>query len=201
MARTFAMNRFYPSPGGASKVDGFNINFSGDAEFQAMLLRLGPLVIKRAVGICRTFGEMLAAEANAAAPRGAKQKGRPGGYLAQSFAVKARPQWLQLGKAGVAVRSAAKYHHYQEFGVNRPDTRVVRFRTDSGKRVAKGKRFRDGTIRLADGVRVSGYNRDINIRANPFFGDVIRRNKATFEAQAREGLLDYIRRMSADGAA
>jgi hypothetical protein len=200
MARTFAMNRFYPAPGGASKVDGFNINFSGDAKFQAKLLQMGPLIVKRAMGICRTFGEELAAQANAAAPRGKAQKNRPGGFLSRSFKATPRPQWMQLGKVGVAVRSTAKYHHYVEFGVNKPDTRVIRFRTDAGKRVAPFKRFRTGTNRLADGVRVSGYNRDIRQDRNPFFGDVIRRNKATFEAQAREGLLNYIRRMSADGA-
>jgi hypothetical protein len=200
MARTFQMNRFYPAPGGSSKVDGFNINLSGDAEFQAKLLQMGPLIVKRAMGICRTFGEMLAQQANAAAPRGKAQKGRPGGYLSKSFKAQVRPQWMQLGKVGVAVRSVAKYHHYVEFGVNKPDTRVIKFRTDAGKKVAKGKRYRDGTIRLRDGVRVSGYVRDIQQARNPFFGEVIQRNKSAFEAQAREGLLNYIGRLSAGDA-
>jgi hypothetical protein len=98
------------------------------------------------------------------------------------------------------VRSVAKYHHYVEFGVNKPDTRVIKFRTDAGKKVAKGKRYRDGTIRLRDGVRVSGYVRDIQQARNPFFGEVIQRNKSAFEAQAREGLLNYIGRLSAGDA-
>jgi hypothetical protein len=200
MARTFQMNRFYPAPGGSSKVDGFNISLSGDAEFQAKLLQMGPLIVKRAMGICRTFGEMLAQQANAAAPRGKAQKGRPGGFLSRSFKATPRPQWMQLGKVGVAVRSSAKYHHYVEFGVNKPDTRVIRFRTEAGKRVAPFKRFRTGTIRLADGVRVSGYNRDIHQDANAFFGEVIARNKGPFEAQAREALLAYVGRLSAGDA-
>jgi hypothetical protein len=200
MARTFQTNRFYPAPGASSKADGFNINLSGDAEFQAKLIQMGPLIIKRAMGICRTFGEELAAQANAAAPKGAKQKGRPGGFLSRSFRAQVRPQWMQLGKVGVAVRSVAKYHHYVEFGVDKPDTRVIKFRTDAGKKVAKGKRYRDGTIRLRDGVRVSGYNRDIRQDANPFFGEVVRRNKSEFEEQAREGLLNYIDRLSAGEA-
>ena len=204
MARTFQTNRFYPAPGGSSKVDGFNINLSGDAEFQAKLLQMGPLIVKRAMGICRTFGEMLAVQANAAAPRGAKQKGRPGGFLGKSFKAQVRPQWMQLGKVGVAVRSVAKYHHYVEFGVNKPDSRVVKFRDDAGKKVGKGNRYMIGPQKygerfahLAPGVRTSGYIRDIHQDRNPFFGEVIQRNKSAFEAQAREGLLNYIGRLSA----
>jgi hypothetical protein len=203
MARTFQMNRFYPAPGASTKVDGFNINISGDAAFQAKLLQLGPLVIKRAQRIMETVGQMMADRANAAAPRGERRKGRSlasSGFLAKSFRVYPRPQWQQLGKVGVAVRSRAKYHHFQEFGVNRPDNQVVLHRNDAGKKVAKGKRYRDGTKRLRDGVRVSTYRRDIIIKANPFFGEVVRRSKGEFEAQAREGLLRYIDRISAGDA-
>ena len=128
----------YPAPGGASKVDGFNIDFSGDAEFQAMLLRMYPSIVKRAIGICRTLGEDLAAQANQAAPVGKAQKGRPGGRLSRSFGVKERPIWLKYGKAGVAVRSSTKYHHYQEFGVDKKDVRVIKFRTAQGKKVRRG---------------------------------------------------------------
>lgn len=200
MARTFQMNRFYPAPGGSSKTDGFNINLSGDAAFQARLLQLGPLVKARALRIMDVQGQRLAVMANAAAPRGDRRKGRRSGLLAKSFRVYPRPQWEQLGKVGVAVRSRAKYHHFQEFGVNQPNSRVILFRTDAGKKVAKGKRYRNGTIRLEDGVRVKGYVRDIILRANPFFGDVVRRSAAILQAEAREGLLRYIDRLSAGDA-
>lgn len=205
MAVTRQMNRMYPAPGGAAKVDGFSLDFSGDAEFQAMLLRMPDLIIKRAVGICRTFGEQLALDANRSAPVGEPQKGRRGGRLARSFSVKARPQWLQIGKAGVAVRSSTKYHHYQEFGVDKKDVRVLKFRTDAGKKVRKGqglgRRYRDGKGRLNDGVRVTGYIRDIKIPANPFFGDVVRRSKARFVEEARAGMLAYISRLAKGEAA
>lgn len=203
MARTFQMNRFYPAPDGSSKADGFNIDISGDAAFQAKLLQLGPLVIKRALRIMETVGQMMADRANASAPQGERRKGRrlaSSGLLSRSFHVSPRPQWQQLGKVGVAVRSRAKYHHFQEFGVNRPGTRVVRHIDDQGKKVPKGRRYRDGTNRLRDGVRTKGYLRDIIIKANPFFGEVVRRSKGEFEAQAREGLLRYIERVSAGDA-
>lgn len=197
MARTFQMNRLYPAPGASSKTDGFNINLSGDAEFQAKLLSIGPLVKARALRIMDVQGQRLAVMANAAAPRGARQKGRRGGFLAKSFRVYPRPQWQQLGKVGVAVRSRAKYHYFQEFGVDRPDNQVVLHRTDAGKKVAKGSRYRTGTNRLADGVRVKTYRRDIIIKGNPFFGDIVRRNAAALQAEARDGLLRYIERVSA----
>ena len=203
MARTFQMNRFYPAPGGGSKVDGFNINLSGDAQFQAMLAKMGPLVVQRAMGIVRTLGEQLAVRANDAAPRGKPQKGRPGGYLAKSFRAIPRPQWMQLGKVGVAVRSEAKYHHYVEFGVNKPNSRVRRFydakgRTPRHGQGAAGSRYRFllGTNRLNDGVRVKGYMRDIIVPANPFFGTVVEQAKGALEDQARTGLLNYIKRIS-----
>ena len=107
---------------------------------------------------------------------------------------------MQIGKVGVAVRSKAKYHHYQEFGVDKKDVRVIKFRTDEGKKVAKGKRYRDGTSRLRDGVRVRGYVRDIKIEANPFFGEVVRKNKANFQEEARAGLLAYISRLAESDA-
>lgn len=196
MARTFAMNRFYPAPGNSSKADGFNIDISGDAEFQAMLLRLGPLVVNRALNIVKVLALQLAVEANAAAPRGPK-KGRAGGRLAGSFRFYDRPQWMQLGKVGVAVRSGVKHHYFQEFGANKPNTQVVLHRDDAGKKVAKGKRYRDGTARLRDGVRVKTYRRDIVLKANPFFGDIVRRSKGKFETQARRAILEYIDRVSA----
>ena len=200
MARTFQMNRFYPAPGASSKADGFNVDISGDAEFQAMLLRMGPLVITRALNIVRVLGMQLAVQANAAAPRGQKQKGRPGGKLAKSFRYYDRPQWQQLGKVGVAVRSTRKYHHFQEFGADKPNTQVVLHQDDAGKKVSKGRRYRDGTNRLRDGVRVKTYRRDIRIKANPFFGDIVRGSKGKFEEQARNAIQTYISRISAEGA-
>lgn len=201
MARTFAMNRFYPAPGASAKADGFNIDISGDAEFQAMLLRLGPLVITRALNIVRVLGMQLAVKANAAAPRGAPRKGSAGGRLAKSFRYYDRPQWQQVGKVGVAVRSTAKYHHFQEFGVSKKAAQVVLHQDDAGKKVAKGRRYRDGTARLRDGVRVKSYRRDIIIQGRPFFGDIVRASKGEFEQQARNAIQTYISRISAEWAA
>ena len=208
MARTFApTNRFYPAPGGGSKVGGFNINFSGDAEFQTQLLRMGPQIIDRARGICRTFAEELAMYANAAAPRGKRQKGRPGGFLGRSFVAQARPQWEQLGKVGYAVRSKAKYHHYQEFGVNKPETRVRRFYDAKGRTPKHGQgiagsryRFLIGTNKLVPGVSVRGDVRDIIIQANPFFGRVVEQHRVSFQEQARAAMVRYIERLSSTGS-
>ena len=35
------------------------------------------------------------------------------------------------------------------------------------------------------------------IPANPFFGEVVRRSKSSFEEQARDGMLRYIERIAA----
>ncbi len=200
MAQTIRSGRAYPAPGASVKTDGFNVDISGNEEFQAMLLRLGPLVVNRALNIVRVLGMQMAVEANAAAPRGAPRKGSSGGRLAKSFRIYDRPQWQQLGKIGVAVRSTASYHHYQEFGADKKGAQVVLHQDDAGKKVAKGRRYRDGTNRLRDGVRVKSYRRDIKIKANPFFGDIVRASKGKFEEQARNAIQTYISRISAEGA-
>jgi hypothetical protein len=203
MARTFQANRFYPAPGNSSKADGFSVDLAGNAEFQEKLLKMGPLVVARALRVMEVLGRELAMKANAAAPRGPKRHGRAAGGLAKSFKVYPRPQWQQLGKVGVAVRSSAKYHHFQEFGANKPNTQVVNHWDASGSKTVRakkgqgeGKRYRLGTGRLNPGVFVKTYKRDIIIQARPFFGMIIRQNKDKMLADATAGLLNYIDRIS-----
>jgi hypothetical protein len=206
MARTFQMGRSYPAPGNSSKADGFSVDLAGSAEFQEKLLKIGPLVVARALRVMEVLGTELAVRANAAAPRGDKRHGRKVGQLSRSFRVYARPQWMQLGKVGVAVRSSTKYHHFQEFGANKLNAQVVKHWDASGAKTVRAKKgqgegrtFRMGTNRLNPGVFVKTYRRNIIIQSNPFFGEVIRRNKDKMLADATTGLLSYIDRISAGG--
>ena len=171
----------YPAPGQSSKVDGVSIRISGDQEVAEGLLRHGVTVNARLLLALKEAGQMLAdAAGRNVAPRRYNVKGRSGGNLARSFVVKDRKGWLKYGLLGVAVRSRARYHHYQEFGVERPNTQVLLYRTDEGRKVRRGQgidarhgRFAIGTNRLNPGVRVRSYRRDISIPAQTMLGRAV----------------------------
>lgn len=186
----------YPAPGASPKTDGVSIRLSGGEAVQQKLLDLGPAVKTRVLRVVETLGRELAVEANQAAPVGRDRKRRRGGGLARSFGVYGRPQWEKFGLVGVAVRSRAKYHYYQEFGVNRPGAQVVLHRTDAGKVVPKGRRYRDGTKKLRDGVRVSSYRRDIIVPATSFFGRIVASRKGQIAADIDEAVTKYLDRMT-----
>jgi hypothetical protein len=201
------MRTSYPAPGAAnSKAAGLTVVWAGTDELRARLGAIGPEVKTRIVRVLDVLGRELAVAANAAAPVGKRRHRRAGGGLARSFRVYARPQWEKYGTVGVAVRSATKYHYYQEFGVNRPDNQVVLHRDDKGKAVSKGRRYRDGTKKLRDGVRVSTYRRDIIIPATSFFGRVFQARRAQLAADLESAVSRYLERIapkapSAGGAA
>ena len=187
----------YPAPLAAnSRTDGVSVRISGDDQVRAKLLAMGPAVKTRILRVLEVVGRELAVDANAAAPVGKDRKRKKGGGLARSFTVLPRPQWAKYGIVGVAIRSKAKYHWYQEMGVDRPNTQVVLHRTDAGKAVPKGKRYRDGTKRLRDGVRVSSYRRNIKVPALAFFGKLVASRKGQIYSEIDDAIVKYLDRVS-----
>ncbi len=195
----------YPAPGTTSKTDGVTIRVTGDDAVQQKLRDFGPAIKTRMLRVLQTLGYELAVDANQAAPVGKRMGRRRGGNLARSFRVEARPQWEKFGVVGVAVRSKAKYHYYQEFGVDRPGTQVLLYRTASGRRVPKGqgegRRFREGTNRLNPGVSVRSYRRDIIIKGRHFLGDVVRARKNALFGEIDEAIVKYIDRLGSTSEA
>lgn len=200
MAQTYQhdwANRSYPAPGQSPKTDGFSIRMTGTEDIAARLLAYGPAVKTRILRVLETVGREIAVEAGRGFPPAQRrQKRRRIGWLGKSFGVRARPRWEQLGLVGVVVRSSAKYHYYQEFGVNRPDTQVVRHVDDAGKRVTKGqgvgRRYREGSNRLNDGVRVKTYRRDIMVPGNPSLGRATSRLKGQFAAEVQNAVANLL---------
>jgi len=189
----------YPAPGTTSKTDGVTIRITGDDLVQQKLRDFGPAIKARILRVLIVIGDELALASNAAAPVGKRMGRRRGGNLARSFRVEARPQWEKFGVVGVAVRSKAKYHYYQEFGVDRPQAQVLLYRNAAGGRVRKGqgegRRFREGTNRLNPGVSVRSYRRDIRIQGRHFFGDVVRARKNVIFADIEGAIVKYIDRL------
>ena len=183
------MRENYPAPLAAnSKADGFSIRLSGGEDVQKRLAAVAPLIEARIVRVLEVLGQQLAAAAAAEAPKGKNKKGHRGGYLRKSFGVYARTAWKKFGVIGVAVRSRAKYHHYVEFGVNRPNTQVVLHRDIHGRKVragqGEGRRYREGTNKLNPGVFAKSYRRNIHQAANPVLGRSFRRMESHLVSSA-----------------
>jgi len=166
-----------PNPGSTPLTDGFSLRITGDDVVQARLLAMGPLVKARIYRILDVIGRELAVEASRHTPVGKKRRRRMPGRLRGSFGVFARPAWEKLGLIGVAVRSTTNYHYYQEFGVDAPNRQVVLHRDDNKKMVPKSMRYRNGTNRLADGVRVHSFRRDFHNPALAMLGNATRKMK------------------------
>lgn len=201
------MRTNYPTPGQAPVADGISLRITGDEEMRKRLLELGVAIPNRLQGLLDYVGSTIAVAANAEAHRSRRRfKGRPGGFLARSFGVYDRTRiWAKYGLLGVAVRSRAKYHWFQEFGVAAGERQVVLHRFGAtGKRVPRGqgegRRYRDGTGRLNPGVSVSTYRRRINIPQHAVLGPVFARMQARAFADLEGGALRYIERMAAGAA-
>lgn len=184
--------------GPGTKTDGFSLRISGTPEVAQRLASMGDVVAERLRRVLQTLGEQLARHAGARAPVGARQRGRRGGRLKGSFVWKARPSWEQMGIIGGVVRSKAKYHHFVEFGVNRPNVQVVLHRDTVGKRVTKGKRYRDDG-RVREGVRVSSYRRDIRLPSNPILGDATRAMKPNLVVDCQRAISRLLESSSGAG--
>jgi hypothetical protein len=183
----------YKPPGSGNLTDGFSLRVTGDEDVQARLLGMGPAVKAALLKVLKEAGAAVASQAGRNAPVGPKRGRRKGGNLSRSFGVFARPGWEKFGVIGVAVRSKARYHYFQEFGVDAPGTQVLLHRdVYTGNKVAAGQgirfRYRDGTNRLNPNVSVKSYRRDIRIQGKAPLGRATVKLKGQLAGELQEAI-------------